>query len=138
MPKGARRFPFRPRTSLGLEIGDYWPVPLDEGRYGCLIVVELKREGVGSRTSLIAGVLDWSGAQPPTAEDLDGCRVLAVGYTAIEVFTEGGSEIVGNIPLPETVAYDSPYRDLHVGAIHRTWGWRSLPRRVAEELANRS
>jgi hypothetical protein len=91
-----RQFPFSPRTSGQLEQGDIIAVPCGGGRWACLQVVELKREGVGSRSTLMVGPLPWSGAAPPTDRDVEGLPVTEQGLTRIELFTEGGLQVVAN------------------------------------------
>lgn len=106
-----RQFPFSPRTSGQLEQGDIIAVPCEGGRWACLQVVELEREGVGSRSTLMVGPLPWSGAEPPTARDVEGLPVTEQGLTRIELFTEGGLQVVANSAGVPT-AFASNYQDL--------------------------
>jgi hypothetical protein len=130
-----RSFPFVPRSTAQLEVGDFWTVPLSHGDVGILQVRDLKRSGTASRSAFIAGVVDWRGIRTPAPADLRGCRVLVQGLVRIEVFTEGGAQIVGN--AADTAAVDrltSAFRDHSVGTITYTWGWKMLPRRVEQTL----
>lgn len=76
-----RVFPIVPTSSFNLEIGDIIPVPAN-GRWACLQVTDLTRNGPGSRTIFIAGVLDWSGPEPPTPAAVETCTVLEQGLPA--------------------------------------------------------
>jgi hypothetical protein len=100
-----------------------------EGVWACLQVVELKREGVGSRSTLILGPLPWSGAEPPTARDVEGLPVTEQGLTRIELFTEGGLQVVAN-SLGVPTAFASNYRDFAVGTPHHVWGWKTAIRKA--------
>lgn len=124
-----RQFPFSPRTSGQLEQGDIIAVPCEGGRWACLQVVELKREGVGARSTLIVGPLPWSGAEPPTARDVESLPVTEQGLTRIELFTEGGLQVVANSPGVPT-AFASNYRDFAVGTRHHVWGWKTAIRKA--------
>ena len=124
-----RSLPFSPRTTSKLEVGDLVAVPRDDGRWGCLQVTDLKRRGTGSRTSLVVGVLPWVGESPPTSKDVAGLRVTAQGLTGIEIFTEGGLEVVATSPVAPH-AFPSNFRDFEVGTKHNVWGWKAAIARV--------
>jgi hypothetical protein len=126
----SRQFPFSPKASSGLERGDIIAVPLEGGRWACLQVVELKRQGVGARSTFIAGPLPWGGAKPPTEQDVIGLAVTEQALTRIELFTEGGLQVVANSPVVPT-DYASNYRDFEVGSKHRAWGWKTAVRQAA-------
>jgi hypothetical protein len=131
-----RSFPFVPRSAARLEIGDFWTVTLSDGDFGVLQVRDLRLSGPGTRSSFVAGVVDWRGQRAPMAADLRGCRVLAQGLTCIKVFTEGGAQIIGN--APDTAPVDgltSVFKDHGVGTRTSVWGWMALTRRVEKELA---
>lgn len=48
---------------------------------------------------LLAGLMNWVGDAPPTAEDLEGCKTLAQGQIHLRSIWETGGEILGNRPL---------------------------------------
>ena len=124
----AREFPFSPRSSLRLEIGDLIAVPGTEGRWAVLQVSALRRSGPGARSTLGVGVLPWSGEEPPRPEDIAGLDFTEHGMTAIEIFADGGAEVVGCAPLAGGVQSDM--LDHYVGARHKVWGWRTAMRRA--------
>jgi len=130
-----RTYPLCPRSARDLRIGDYWTVPLSDGTFGCLQVTDLQQSGPGSLKTLVAGVVDWRDATPPSASDLAGRRVLEQGLTRIEAFTEVGSTVIGNTAeMVGGSALDSNFRDFHVGAVHNVYGWRALPKIVERVL----
>ena len=92
-----RTFPFAPKSSRDLRIGDYWVVMLANGTLACLQVTDLKATGVGALKTLVAGVLDWRGSSLPEPASIRGARVLTQGLTRIEAFTDlRNSQILGN------------------------------------------
>lgn len=95
-------YPFKPKSSASLSPGDFWAVPLPDGRYGCGRVIELKpSSGSGGRSMLLAGLMNWVGSSPPTAEGLAGHRTVAQGQVHLRSIWETGSEILGNRSLVE-------------------------------------
>lgn len=130
-----RSFPFRPRSAADLEVGDFWTVALPSGGLGVLQVRDLKSSGPGSRSVLVAGVVDWRGYAEPDAGDLRGRRVLAQGLTRIEAFTDGAAAVLGNTTeTVPTAGLTSSFRDFGVGTVTHVWGWKALPRRTEQVL----
>lgn len=131
-----RTFPFSPRSAADLDLGDYWVVALPSGDLGVLQVRDLQKTGPGARTAFVAGVVEWRGDHAPSPGELEGRRVLAQGLTRIEVFTEGGAQVVGNAAGTVPVAgLTSGFRDFAVGTVTQTWGWRALAKRVDAVLS---
>lgn len=112
-----------------LEVGDLIAVPREPSGWACLQVVDLKRQGVGARTTFVAGVLPWRGDMPPTSEDVGGLVATAHGLVRIEVFTDGGLQVVDQAEVVES-GLPSNYRDMGVGTVHKVWGWQAAIRRA--------
>jgi hypothetical protein len=129
-----RSFPFSPRSARQLECGDLIAVPCEPSGWACLQVVDLQRRGPGARTTLIVGVLPWRGEQPPTSEAVTGVAATEQGMTRIELFTEGGLQVVATTNVIPT-GRPSNYRDFEVGATHHVWGWRAAIRTAQEAAA---
>ena len=125
-----RTFPFSPRSATSLEVGDLIAVPREDGRWGCLQVTDLKRHGTGARTTLVVGVLPWVGEQPPTHREVSGLSVTEQALTGIEIFTQGGVEVVATSSVAPQ-GFPSPYREHAVGTTQHVWGWRTALRRTA-------
>lgn len=132
-----RSFPLSPRSTSQLEAGDIIAVPREPTGWACLVVVEVQRRGPGARSTFIAGVVDWLGESPPREQDVAELPVVAQGLTRMEIFTEGGLAVVGNL-RPVTTQFDSNYRDFHVGNTHRVWGWRTAIRQAQTRGASRA
>ena len=66
-------YPFVPKTNAKLLPGQFWSIPLSDGRFGCGRVLTATPEaGYGARTWFTGAVLDWVGDAPPTAESIAG------------------------------------------------------------------
>ncbi|MDP2630376.1 MAG: hypothetical protein Q8P56_03125, partial [Candidatus Uhrbacteria bacterium] len=61
-------YPFRPKTNKNLIPGQFWGVPLKNGRFACGRVLQIpkKGSGLGERILFLAGLMDWIGDEPPT------------------------------------------------------------------------
>lgn len=132
-----RRYPFVPRSTSDLLIGDLFAVALKAGDQAVLQVRGLKTSGSGAHTHFVAGVVDWRAPQLPIGHDLRGRRVLAEGVLRFEVFAPGRAEIFGTSmqPVPPP-----PWSDLAkafaAGTSTEVWAWKSLRRRAQAALSN--
>jgi hypothetical protein len=93
----ARVFPYVPKSSKSLEMGDFWSIPLDDGYFACGRV--LGRWPVGWKASLrgfFAGLLDWVSDAPPTAATIAGATTLIQGGAHIKTILATGGAILGN------------------------------------------
>lgn len=98
-------FPFTPKSTLHLRAGQFWDIPLEDGRHGAGVVVALRAaNGLnGARPdsrSFVAGVLTWSGDAPPTTTTLAGSELYRWGDAHILTIADGGGEILGVIDFP--------------------------------------
>ncbi|HXH78683.1 hypothetical protein [Nocardioides sp.] len=126
-----RTFPLAPRSATALEVGDLIAVPCEPEGWACLQVVDVKRQGPGARTTFVAGVLPWCGADAPTRDDVSGLAATQEGLVPVEIFTEGGLQVVDQADVVETGA-PSNFRDFGVGTVHKVWGWRTAIRKAQE------
>lgn len=89
-------YPFVPKSNAYLVPGQFWGIPLSDGRYACGRVLDIDRDAAyGRRTSFLAGLMDWCGDTPPTAERIAGMRILEQGEAHIKTILENGGEILG-------------------------------------------
>lgn len=110
-------YPFVPRSTAYLIPGQFWGLPLSDGRYGCARVLRI---GTGnsheSRVDFIFGLLDWVDTQPPNELSIAGAKVVEVGCTAVRTLDKEGPGILGyrslrldDIEIPDRVySYFSP------------------------------
>ena len=93
-------YPFAPKSNAQLEPGQFWSIPLSDGRFGCGRVLRVDRDrSYGARVLLVGAILDWVGDRPPTAEAIAGREVLAVGTTHVRTISYGGGMVIGERPL---------------------------------------
>lgn len=93
-------YPFRPSSNRSVRSGQFWALPLREGWFGCGRVLDLPEGSFpGQRTMFLAGLIDWFGLEPPSAESIAGAPLLAVGSTHIKCVQETGGMILGHRSL---------------------------------------
>jgi hypothetical protein len=95
-----RTFPHIPKSSKSLEIGDFWSIPLNDGRFACGRVLGKWPDGwKGSLRGFFAGLLDWVSDSPPTTTTIAGAQTLEQGGAHIKTILATGGSILGNRPL---------------------------------------
>lgn len=93
-------YPLIPRTTVQLRPGQYWSIPLSDGRFGCGRVLRVEHDrATGSRTWFVGAILDWVDDEPPTSEAIAGSPLLATGKAHVRLITFGGGAILGERPL---------------------------------------
>ncbi len=112
-------YPFTPRSATALTVGDLIPVQGDTAGWACLQVLELAPR---ARSYFIVGLLDWRGSLPPGPADVRAAAPLRRAMTRIEVFTEGGLEVVGN-SAPADEGQERFFGPGYIGKRTQTWGW---------------
>jgi hypothetical protein len=86
------RYPFVPKSTAYLLPGQFWSIPLTNGRFACGRVLELHRK---QSRMFLAGLLNWSADTPPTSESIAGSQSLDQGEVHICTIGENGGEILG-------------------------------------------
>ena len=120
----ARTFPFSPRSATALRVGDLVPVQGESGWWSCLQVLELQPR---VRVDLVVGIVDWRADGPPTPETVSGVAPLERAATRIEVFTEGGLQVVGSVP-PSDAGQEPWSGPAYIGKRTHVWGWMAAIR----------
>ena len=93
-------YPLVPKTSAHLRPGQFWSIPMADGRFGCGRVLRVDHDRpTGGRTRFIAAILDWVGDSPPSSESIAGSPVLGVGNAHVRIIAFGGGAILGERPL---------------------------------------
>ncbi len=86
-------YPFVPKSTAYLRAGQYWAVPLSDGRFACGRVIAVLR---GERRLFLAGLMDWVSDAPPDFESLAGAGdLIDNGEAHIKAITETGGAILG-------------------------------------------
>jgi hypothetical protein len=93
-------YPLIPKTNAQLSPGQFWSIPLADGRFGCGRVLRVDRDKpIGGRTRFIGAILDWVGNSPPSPGAIAKSAVLAVGNAHVRLISFGGGAILGERPL---------------------------------------
>jgi hypothetical protein len=100
-------YPFEPKSIAFLRAGQFWAVPLSDGRFGCGRVLYVPSPS-DPQPSLylnirifLGGLMDWSGYKPPTAQAIAGCELLEQGRVHVAAITDTGSKILGRRDLEQ-------------------------------------
>jgi hypothetical protein len=131
---GEPEYPFEPKSNKRLRAGQFWAIPLADGRFAVGRVMAVPAFGDRDTRGFVAGLLDWIGATPPDAEAVAGRSVVVQGKTRIEAITNTGGSILGLRPLELDALVAIDPNDIRVGSVHPVWGWRTILN-LAEKLA---
>jgi hypothetical protein len=156
---GEPSYPFTPRSSAHLRPGQYWSVPLSDGRFACgrvLGVLPTGADGPGSRRAFVAALMDWVGSAVPTGPAISGAGVVDFGAAHVRTITETGGVVLGQrdldfaqLQLPERVRPHPPLQvyggplgtrpataaDLRALPQLSTWGFRSIVAKAEARFA---
>ena len=134
MPRPAT--PFVPKTNTHLLPGDWWAVPLRDGRFGAGRVLARQAFGGTDRTGVTVGLLDWVGEAPPTEQDIAERPVLAWALSRVETITKTGGTVLGNRPLAAD-GIEPPVLTHAVGEKSSVWGWQTIVNRAEAHFPDR-
>lgn len=104
MPK-AITYPFEPKSITHLRADQFWAVPLSDGRFGCGRVLHVPGPSDAepslylNNRIFLAGLMDWSGHEPSTAQAIAGHKLLEQGRAHVATITDAGSKILGQRDL---------------------------------------
>lgn len=97
-------YPFEPKSNAYLEAGQYWAVPLSDGRFACGRVLDLPRpeDEMSARSrAFLAGLMDWVAVSPPDSEAIAGSSVLRQGWAHVLTIQKTGRVVLGLLNLDE-------------------------------------
>lgn len=100
MANRAVAYPFVPKSTAYLEPGCFWPVRLSDGRWSAATVLAVGPVP-GSATSSLhsrsftAGLLTWTGNEPPRTENLVDADLVDWGDMHVRAITRHGEQILG-------------------------------------------
>jgi hypothetical protein len=78
-------YPFSPKSNKHLQPGHFWPIKLSNGKFACGIVLDVPGPGTIGTKMFLAGLLDWTGDQKPSQEEL--------GSTTLKILDQGNAHI---------------------------------------------
>jgi len=95
-----REFPYVPKSTKGLGLGDFWAIPLDDGQFACGRVLAFDhRKGKQDLRGFLAGLLHWVSDSPPTFDSISGAQIVIQGGAHLRTILATGGTILGNRPL---------------------------------------
>ena len=93
-------YPFVPKTTAHLRPGHFWQIPLSNGQFACGRVLQVPTDRrYGNRTTILAGLMDWSGSSLPTSEAIAGRAILDQGNAHVATISWNGGQVLGHRPL---------------------------------------
>jgi hypothetical protein len=96
------KYPYLPKSNASLMPGQYWGIPLSDGRFAAGVVVAVPTpeqaplHRLGTRL-FVAGLLAWAGHEKPTAEALTGRKLATWGYVHVRSIDAVGGEVLGRL-----------------------------------------
>ena len=96
------RYPFTPKSTAQLSPGQFWAVPLKDGRFACGRVLQLGGSELPTKSrGFFGGLHSWIGSREPTSDDIAKAQFLAFGAMHIRAITEVGGKLLGEAPLQD-------------------------------------
>jgi hypothetical protein len=127
---------FAPKSNRYLEAGQFWALPLSDGRYGCGRVMVVPAFGAQDRVGFVAGLAGRIGSEPPTEVTIAGAPVLLQAKAHFETISKTGGSVLSSRPLELDASVAIDPTDNRAGAVHRVWGWQTIvdhAERLAED-----
>ena len=103
-------YPFIPKSTSYMVEGQFWDIPLSNGKFACGRVIQFDHSNGKKNSRLfLAGLLEWTGIELPTAESIAGARLLEQGGAHIRTipFCKGmirgyrSLDLDRIVPIPE-------------------------------------
>lgn len=89
-------YPFVPKSTSYMREGQYWDIPLSNGRYACGRVMQFDySSGRKASRTFLAGLLDWVGDDLPASDAIAGAKLLEQGKVHIKTINYIGGAIRG-------------------------------------------
>jgi hypothetical protein len=136
----APSYPFVPKSNRWLKPGQFWAVPLSDGRFACGRVLDVPHEPdvhvLVSTKTFLAGLLDWVGDAPPTAGSIAGAGLFAQGFAHIKAITTTGGEVLGQRDLEADDIVPAAWRSHEGGGT--VWVYEGARRLRAATAADRA
>jgi hypothetical protein len=123
-------YPFVPKSNRRLRPGQFFSIPLSTGRYAAGRVMVVRNLPTEHVIVVVIGLMDWSGDEPPTHEDLAGRAVMEQAISGFQAIANNGGAILGERPLELDGLVPMPTGG--VGVSISVWGWRTFQLRAEE------
>ena len=131
-------YPLVPKSSSRLIPGQFWSIPLSDGRFACGRVIQIGGSELPAKSrGFFGGLHAWVSSTAPTADAIAGMPFLRYGAMHIRAITRTGGSILGHAPLHDDAlpsllsAMGGPYTKILIGAdsirIAERSEWGTLP-----------
>ena len=72
----APTYPFAPKSNKHLHAGQFWAIPLGDGRFAAGRIMAVPAFGEKDTRGFVAGLMDWIGSAAPDADAFAGRAVV--------------------------------------------------------------
>lgn len=80
-------YPFIPKSNRYLTPGQFWPIQLSNGHFGCGIVLDVPDRNKHDKRMFYAGLLNWTSIKRPTETDLENSTLIILGHGKANIKT---------------------------------------------------
>ncbi|MFK7803770.1 MAG: Imm26 family immunity protein [Anaerolineae bacterium] len=94
-------YPFVPTKASEIQDGDFYFIPLSNGKFACGRVLLIKKKSGRRTKTVLVGLHDWFGENHPTKADIHECKIIEQGVIHINSIGYVGGEVIGHKPLDE-------------------------------------
>ncbi len=145
-----KKYPYLPKSNLKIELGEYWSLTLDNGKYAFFVFLDIPTDG--DQRSVLIGLVDYTSFEPLLLNSRH--KILWQSVVHIKSVAECGGLVQGKIaklsPLLERCSHGgkhcqilcgfSPLRmatpeDMNLFDVRKASGFM-VPRTVANKLLN--
>lgn len=95
------KYPFIPKKASEVEDGDFFYVPLSNGKFACGRLLLIQRKSGRKTKSLLVGLHNWIGKGHPSNQDIHNSDIIEQGVMHINSIGYIEGEVIGNKPLIE-------------------------------------
>jgi hypothetical protein len=129
---GSVIYPFIPKSNRFLSPGQFWAIPLTNGRFACGRVMLVPAFGSKDRVGVQVALLEWVGDCPPSSAEIAGRPILEEARSRFDAISKTGGAVLGCRDLELDGLVPADFAGTQPGAVSRVWGWRTIAN-LAEE-----
>ena len=89
-------YPFVPERASQIEDGEFFSIPMKDGRYACGRILLIERKSGRKTKNLLVGIHHWCGDKKPTPEDIHQRPIIEQGEIHINAIGYMGGAVLGH------------------------------------------
>jgi hypothetical protein len=90
------KYPFVPKSTSYMMEGQFWDIPLSNGKYACGRVLQFDTStGKKNSRTFLAGLMNWVGENLPTFDAIAGAKLLEQGAVHVRTIEFIGGAVRG-------------------------------------------